>query len=77
MDESHFNGLLEYPQYTRPEVWEGMAVPPLLLSGHHANIEKWRHEQRLITTYKKRPEMLDKLSLSDEDLAIIHKVDEG
>jgi len=73
MDESHYNGLLEYPQYTRPEVWQGMAVPPLLLSGHHANIAKWRHEQRLLTTLKKRPELLDKLSLSKEDLAIIHK----
>ena len=71
-DESHFNGLLEYPQYTRPEVWEGEAVPKLLLSGHHANIAKWRHEQRLLTTLKKRPELLDKLSLSEEDLAIIH-----
>ena len=77
MDESHYNGLLEYPQYTRPEVWQGMAVPPLLLSGHHANIAKWRHEQRLLTTLKKRPELLDKLSLSKEDLAIIHKAVEN
>lgn len=73
-DESHFNGLLEYPQYTRPEVWNGMQVPEILLSGHHANIKKWRHEQALITTARKRPELLDKLDLSDEDLAIIHKV---
>ena len=77
MDESHYNGLLEYPQYTRPEVWQGMQVPPLLLSGHHANIAKWRHEQRLITTLKKRPELLDKLDLSPEDLAIIHKAVEN
>lgn len=72
-DESHYSGLLEYPQYTRPEVWEGMTVPPVLLSGHHANILKWRHEQALLSTAKKRPELLEKLELSEEDLAIIHK----
>ena len=73
-DESHYNGLLEYPQYTRPEVWHDMRVPEILLSGHHANIKKWRHEQALIITAKKRPELLEKLELTDEDLAIIHKV---
>ncbi len=72
-DESHFNGLLEYPQYTRPEVWEGEAVPPVLLSGHHANIMKWRHEQSLLNTAKKRPEMLDNYSLTKDDLDILHK----
>lgn len=72
-DESHYNGLLEYPQYTRPEVWEGMSVPSVLLSGHHANIENWRREQALITTLKKRPEMLKTANLSEKDLAIIHK----
>ena len=72
-DESHFTGLLEYPQYTRPEVWEGEAVPPVLLSGHHANIMKWRHEQSLLNTAKKRPEMLDKYSLTKDDLDILHK----
>ena len=73
-DESHYNGLLEYPQYTRPEVWHDMRVPEILLSGHHANIKKWRHEQALIATARKRPDLLDKLELSEEDLAIIHKV---
>lgn len=72
-DESHFNGLLEYPQYTRPEVWEGEAVPPVLLSGHHANIMKWRHEQSLLNTAKKRPEMLDKYPLTKDDLDVLHK----
>ena len=72
-DESHFNGLLEYPQYTRPETWEGMTVPPVLLSGHHANIKKWRHEQSLITTFKKRPELIENAELSKEDLDILHK----
>lgn len=72
-DESHYNGLLEYPQYTRPEVWHEKRVPEVLLSGHHANILKWRHEQALLTTLKKRPELLEKVQLSPEDLAIIHK----
>ena len=72
-DESHFNGLLEYPQYTRPEVREGEAVPSVLLSGHHANIMKWRHEQSLLNTAKKRPEMLDKYPLTKDDLDILHK----
>lgn len=67
-EESHYDGLLEYPQYTRPEVWEDMAVPPVLLSGHHANILKWRREQRLKRTRDKRPELLQKVELSKEDL---------
>lgn len=72
-DESHFNGLLEYPQYTRPEQWQGMKVPPVLMSGHHANIMQWRHEQSLVTTAEKRPDMLKNISLSEKDLSIIHK----
>ena len=57
-EESFSNGLLEYPQYTRPEVFEGMKVPEVLLSGHHENIEKWRKEKSLEITRKKRPELL-------------------
>lgn len=57
-EESHFNGKLEYPQYTRPPVFMGREVPEVLLSGHHAKIEKWRHEQSLLRTMKKRPDML-------------------
>ena len=72
-DESHYNGLLEYPQYTRPEIWHDKKVPEILLSGHHANIQKWRHEQALIATAKKRPDLLEKIQLSASDLAIIHK----
>ncbi len=72
-DESHFSGLLEYPQYTRPEIWQGEQVPSVLLSGHRANILKWRHEQALIQTAKKRPELLSELALTDEDLSIITK----
>ena len=66
-DESHFNGLLEYPQYTRPEVWHDKAVPPILLSGHHANILKWRREQSLLTTARKRPDMLRWEELSEKE----------
>ena len=72
-DESHYSGLLEYPQYTRPEVWQGEHVPPVLLSGHHANILKWRREQALLTTLRKRPEILRNYPLSKDDLSIITK----
>ncbi len=58
--ESHYNGLLEYPQYTKPAEWNGMKVPDVLLSGHHANIEKWRQEQSLKRTKERRPDLLDK-----------------
>ena len=58
-EESHFNGLLEYPQYTRPEVWHEKAVPEVLLSGHHLNISKWREEKSLEVTKKMRPYMLE------------------
>lgn len=61
-DESFENGLLEYPQYTRPIEWKGKKVPDILLSGHHANIEKWRKEQSLKTTLDKRPDLLKKTS---------------
>ena len=73
-DESHYRGLLEYPQYTRPEVWHDMRVPEILLSGHHENIRKWRHEQALMNTAKKRPDLLEQLDLTPDDLDIIHKV---
>ena len=59
VDESFSDGLLEYPQYSRPEVWHDKKVPEVLLSGHHANIAKWRHEQALEMTKKHRPEMYD------------------
>ncbi len=72
-DESHYNVLLEYPQYTRPEIWHDKQVPQVLLSGHHANILKWRHEQALLITQKKRPELLEKVELTPDDLAILHK----
>ncbi len=59
VDESFSDGLLEYPQYSRPEVWHDKKVPEVLLSGHHANIEKWRHEQALEMTKKHRPDMYE------------------
>lgn len=65
--ESHYNGLLEYPQYTRPPVWRGRAVPDVLLSGHHANIEKWRREQSLLRTYARRPDLLENADLTEKD----------
>lgn len=58
-EESHFNGLLEYPQYTKPSEWRGIEVPEVLLSGHHANIEKWRREKSLEVTQQKRPDLLN------------------
>lgn len=56
-DESHYNGLLEYPQYTRPEVWHDMAVPPVLLTGHHKNIADWRKNESIKITQERRPDM--------------------
>ena len=66
-DDSFSDGLLEFPQYTRPREYKGMTVPDVLLSGNHANIEKWRHEQKLIRTLHKRPDLLEKYQLSDKD----------
>ena len=59
-DESIYSGLLEYPQYTRPEVWEGEAVPPVLLTGHHKNIQEWRTQQSIELTRIKRPDLYEK-----------------
>ena len=58
-EESHFNGLLEYHQYTKPAVWRGIEVPEVLMSGHHANVEKWRREKSIEVTRKKRPDLLE------------------
>lgn len=66
-DESHFSGLLEYPHYTRPNPWRGREVPEVLISGHHANITKWRYEQSLLRTKRVRPDMIEKLGLSEND----------
>lgn len=70
-NESHFCGLLEYPQYTRPLEFMGRKVPDILLSGHHANVEKWKREQALINTYNKRPDMLSRAELSKDDIKFL------
>lgn len=73
--ESHWDGLLEYPQYTRPEVWEGRSVPEVLINGNHANVEKWRRKKQLERTMQKRPDMFEKLELSDkEDLKLLKEI---
>lgn len=72
-NESHFGGLLEYPQYTRPAEWHGVSIPDVLLSGHHANIEKWKREQSLVVTLKKRPDMLEKAELTEDDIEFLKK----
>ena len=65
--ESFAGNLLEYPQYSRPEEWHGQKVPPVLLSGHHANIEAWRREQSVMRTAKRRPELLKKADLTNKE----------
>ena len=72
-EESFSQGLLEYPQYTRPEVFEDERVPEILLTGHHQNIEKWRREQSLKITFNKRPDLLENINLSDEDKKVLEK----
>ena len=71
--ESHYNGLLEYPQYTRPYEWNGMKVPDVLISGHHGNIEKWKREQSLLMTAKYRPDMLKDAKLTEKDKEFLKK----
>lgn len=72
-DDSFADGLLEYPQYTKPAEYDGMKVPEVLLSGHHANIEKWRREQSLLNTLKHRPDLLEKADLSPADLKFLEQ----
>ncbi len=69
--ESHYDGLLEYPQYTRPPEFMGRQVPEVLLSGHHKNIGKWRREQSILRTAKKRPDLIEKVPLTDEEKTLI------
>lgn len=74
-EESHFASLLEYPQYTRPAVWEGREVPEILLSGHHAHIARWRREQSLERTRRLRPDMLAQADLSEQDKVFLAELD--
>lgn len=70
-DESHYNGLLEAPQYTRPREFKGNKVPDILLSGNHKKIDEWRKNESLKLTYKNRPDLLEKINLSEKEKNII------
>jgi tRNA (guanine37-N1)-methyltransferase len=72
-DDSHVDGLLEYPQYTRPEVFRRWQVPEILLSGNHARITEWRHQQSILRTLKRRPEMLERIKLSAKERLLVNK----
>lgn len=72
--ESFQDNLLEYPQYSRPVEWMGKEVPEVLMSGHHGNVEKWRHEQSLLRTAIRRPDLLEKAELSKQDIKFIKDV---
>ncbi len=76
-DDSHAMGLLEYPHYTRPPEFRGWKVPEILLSGDHGKIDKWRREQALERTFRKRPDMLEKAELTKDDLKFIEKLKNG
>ncbi|MCI9657981.1 MAG: tRNA (guanosine(37)-N1)-methyltransferase TrmD [Lachnospiraceae bacterium] len=71
--DSFHDNLLEYPQYSRPEEWRGKKVPPILLSGHHANVERWRREQSLLRTKARRPDLLERAALTREDKKFLAK----
>src|SRR5204863_8555556 len=73
-DDSHSMGLLEYPHYTRPPEFRGWQVPGILLSGDHGKIEKWRREQALIRTLERRPDILEKAELNEEDKKIVARL---
>ena len=74
--ESFEDNLLEYPQYTRPEEYAGLKVPPVLLSGHHKNIAKWQREQSLLRTLQRRPELLENANLDKKDVEILQRLKE-
>ena len=76
MDDSHATGLLEYPHYTRPPEYRDWGVPEILLSGDHAKIEKWRREQSLRRTFKRRPDLLESAPLSETDRKVLKKIQE-
>lgn len=72
--ESHYNVLLEHPQYTKPYEWNGKQVPDVLISGHHANIDEWKRKQSLKRTFERRPELLDRAELSKKDMLFLQKI---
>jgi tRNA (guanine37-N1)-methyltransferase len=73
-DDSHASGLLEYPHYTRPPEFRGMQVPDVLLSGNHAEIARWRREQALKRTLARRPDLLEKMQLSEKDIRYLDSI---
>lgn len=75
--ESFHDSLLEYPQYSRPEIWREKAVPPVLLSGHHANVEKWRREQSVLRTAQRRPDLLEKADLTKKEKEMLKGEDKN
>jgi len=77
MDDSHTDGLLEYPQYTRPAVFREWPVPDVLLSGNHAQIANWRRQQAIIRTMKRRPELIDKAKLNSEERQLVSRLTEA
>lgn len=76
-EESFSNGLLEYPQYTRPEVFKAKQIPEILISGHHENIRKWRRKESIKTTYQKRPDLLEQISLTKEEKEYIENLEKN
>lgn len=74
-EESHSGGLLEYPQYTRPPEWQGQGIPPRLLSGHHAEIAKWRRKQALARTRERRPDLLAHAPLTEADRKLLAEIE--
>ncbi len=75
-NESHYNGLLEYPQYTHPQEFMGVKIPDVLISGHHKNIEIWKRQQSLLATKKKRPDLLKKANLTEDDRRFLSEIEE-
>lgn len=72
--DSFHDNLLEYPQYSRPEVWHDKQVPPVLLSGHHGKVDAWRREQSLLRTFQRRPELLEQADLSEQDWKFLERL---
>jgi tRNA (guanine37-N1)-methyltransferase len=76
-EESFYTGLLEFPQYTRPRVYRGLAVPEVLISGHHARIKQWRREQSLLRTQQRRPDLLERAQLTAREHKLLQENREG
>ena len=76
-NESHFSGLLEYPQYTRPEEFMGRRIPDVLISGHHAKIEEWKRREAIRNTFNKRPDMLKNAELTDKEREFVKELENG